>query len=98
MAKFIKIADANNSVDFINLDFVTKVECAVDRIAASRGVDITSLVRDGEPTIISIPEQVTESIKLMTAAGHGTVQIQSLDDAERWAKDWLNISVPFNQL
>lgn len=98
MANFIKVADANNSVDFINLDLVTKVECTVSRIAASRSVDISSVVGDGEPTIVSIPERTTASIKLLTASGHGSVQFQSLDDAEKWAKDWLNISVPFNQL
>jgi hypothetical protein len=98
MANFIKVADENKSVGFINLDLVTKVECVVSRIAASRGVDVASLIGDGEPTIVSNPERTTALIKLLTASGHGTVQFQSLDEAEKWAKDWLNINIPFNQL
>ncbi|MGX4643471.1 hypothetical protein [Massilia sp. SYSU DXS3249] len=97
MANFIKIADLEETCDFIDLDQVTKVSCTVRRHQTGGGLNIESFSDPSVPRSTPSRESVTAVIILHTSGGTGELRFSDLDEAAQWAQENLGIAVPFDQ-
>lgn len=98
MANFIKIADENDTCDFLNLDQVGKVTFEVRRSKSGGGFNLMSVTDPSLPKSIPAIEREMAVITLITPAGNGELRFDKFFEAENWARDNLGITVSFDQL
>lgn len=98
MTHFIKVADTDGTCDFIDLDKVTKVACAMKREKTGGGFNIARVTDSTVPKTTPASESVTAVVMLSSAGGEGEMHFSDLNEAAVWAKENLGISVPFDQL
>lgn len=98
MAHFIKVADTEGSCDFIDLDKVTKISCAVERTKTGGGFNIESIADATIPKTSPVCETVNFIITLSTAGGKAQMHFSDSNEAVRWAKDHFGVDVPFDQI